>query len=106
MRGSEVAEGGAMCAGPLCGQVIPRRRQHGQWQRYCSLSCANRARFGKIAQVMADYDLRDDAALRRWLIDRLNRSTIEATAQLCGVQKQAVYHWMAVLGIRRVVRYE
>ncbi len=48
----------------------------------------------------------DDAALRQWLMDQLNRRTVEAVAALCGVRRQALYQWLDRLRVRRVVRWE
>lgn len=91
-----------------CNRPLPyRRRHHGHWQRYCNLTCANRAQaWAKIEQVKAIYGLENDAALREWLISQLNHQSILAVAGLCGVQKKALYHWMERLGIRRIVRFE
>lgn len=91
----------------LCGTAFPPTRRHGRWQRYCSQSCAQRAQaWAKIEQVKAAYGLPDDAALRAWLVEQLNRATVTAVAGRCGVDRQALYQWMARFGIRRVVRYE
>lgn len=90
-----------------CGTPFPARWNHGRPQRYCSPTCAQRGQaWAKIGAVQAAYDLPDDAAFRAWLLDQLNRRTLTAVAGLCGVHKQALYQWMARLGIRKVVRYE
>lgn len=90
-----------------CGRDFLPRWNHGHWQRYCSLLCANRAQaWAKIEQVKAQYGLADDGALRQWLVDQLNRRTVTAVAALCGVNKQALYQWMQRLGIRKTLRYE
>lgn len=92
---------------PHCGTPFRAKRHHGKRQRYCSLACANRHQaWAKLGDVQAAYDLPDDAALRRWLVDQLNRRTVTTVAHLCGVQRQALYQWMERLGIRKVVRYE
>lgn len=94
-----------LCA--RCSAPFRPARHHGRTQRYCSQTCAQRAQaWARIDQVKDAYDLPDDRALRAWLIERLTQGTVEATADLCGVHKQALYQWMARLGIRRVVRYE
>lgn len=96
-----------MIACAHCGTPFRAKRHHGQQQRYCSLACANRQQaWAKLGDVQAAYNLPDEAALRQWLIDQLNRRTVTAMADLCGVQRQALYQWMGRLGIRKVVRYE
>ena len=93
----------AVCGTTLTGQ----KYWHGHWQRYCSSACVHQAQIrAKMDPVKAAYALADDAALRRWLVDQLNHRTVTAVAGLCGVSKQAVYHWMRYWGIRKVVRYE
>lgn len=95
----------ATCA--HCHRSFVARWDHGHWQQYCSIPCARRARpYGKMEAVKRTYGLADDAALRTWLLDHLNRRPVTVVADLCGVQKQALYHWMRILGIRKVLRYE
>lgn len=90
-----------------CGKEILPHWHHGKWQQYCSHTCANRAAaWAKIETIKVAYDLSTDEAFRQWLIGQLNRCTVEAVAQLCGVHKQALYQWMARLRIRRHVWYD
>jgi len=91
----------------LCGRPMRPKYDHGRWHRYCSTTCARRAQpWAKIEQVKAQYGLADDAALRAWLVDQLNRRTVTAVAEISGVHRQALYAWLRLLRIKKVLRYE
>lgn len=88
-----------------CGAPFQPQWNHGRWQRYCSQSCAQEARFRK--RDAAQAEVMGDANPRTWLLTELNRGrSITALAHRLDMDRPALHAWMRDLGIRRVVHYE
>lgn len=76
---------------PTCGKVVPQGHGHKSAQKYCSARCFQ----------LRNLPPRDE------LLKELNRTTnITVTAQLFGVNKQALYSWMMYYGIVKQVVFE
>ncbi len=86
-----------------CGNAFLGRWSHGQWGRYCSLSCSNRARYGRRPQALAAMG----GEPRAWFVTRLNAGVShDVLADLIGMDRRTMYAWWRDLGIRKVSYYE
>lgn len=73
-----------------CGAIIPAGHGYHTAQKYCNAQCYQR-------RNVPDKDE---------LLKTLNKTdNITVTAQLFGVNKQALYNWMRMLKIKRKVEY-
>jgi len=75
---------------PVCNKVVPQGHGHKSAQIYCSEKCYQERNIPPL----------DD------LLTALNKNkNIVVTAELFGVQKQALYRWMDKYGIKRIVQF-
>jgi rRNA maturation protein Nop10 len=83
-------EGNTLKKCPTCGSVVPQGHGYKPNKKYCSARCA--------------YD--KNIPPREDLLTELNRTkNVTVTAQLFGVNRQALNRWMMHYGIVREVAY-